>query len=542
MLNEVLAGRFRITGLLGSGGMGRVWAAEDERMRREVAVKIVHPQHGMDEAETQARFQREVQLVGRLAHRNIVTVHDWGEASVDGRPTLFLVMELVQGESLHRRLKASPPGWPLAAGWAAQIAEALHAAHGQGVVHRDIKPANALLTPEGTVKVLDFGVAKFMGETMGARDLTVTGTPVGSPSYMSPEQADGDKTIDHRSDLYSLGCLLYHAVAGRPPFTGSTQWAVLRKQLQDTPEPPGSRVEGLPAALNDLILALLAKAPDDRPADAAAVYETLSDLLADHALTQPDGNIQAVTQLGHLHSVSGRILMRAWELFQWTERIREEADHLLADARRDADTTRKCAEELRERIADEAEALHEQARREATEVEKLTGARCDALIIAAEEQLAEARTKAKDLVSAAGTEASRLRLNAVRKAEGLLKEAEDKKRTLIRAGEELRAQVMHEAGRTVEARKRELEILAGRREDINAEIERIAVLTGAQWSEDDYYRLFRRLIDGGYPTSYEFGVNVKAAYGVMLPAREADRMVSRFVNRHTAELQEDHIA
>ncbi len=112
--------------------MGQVWAAQDERMRRDVAVKIVHPQYGMDEAETQARFEREVQLAGRLSHQNIVTVHDWGEVAVDGRQTLFLVMELVHGVPLHRWLAESTPPWPLAVGWGAQIAEALAAAHEEG--------------------------------------------------------------------------------------------------------------------------------------------------------------------------------------------------------------------------------------------------------------------------------------------------------------------------------------------------------------------------------------------------------------------------
>ncbi|MDO0935393.1 serine/threonine-protein kinase [Streptomyces sp. DG2A-72] len=325
MQGELLAERFRIGDRLGAGGMGQVWAAQDERMRRDVAVKVVHPQHGMDETETQARFQREVQLAGRLSHQNIVTVHDWGEVSVDGRPTLFLVMELVHGVPLHRRLEESTPAWPLAVGWAAQIAEALHAAHLQGVVHRDIKPANVLLTPSGRVKVLDFGVAKFMGETIGARELTVTGVLLGSPPYMSPEQADGDRDIDHRSDLYSLGCLMYHAVTGRPPFMASSHWAVLRKQMEATPEPPGSYAEGLPSALNDLILSLLAKRPEDRPADAAVVYGTLSTLLADHAVTEPDGNILEVTQLGHSHSVSALILKRAWELRAEAEKLKAEA-------------------------------------------------------------------------------------------------------------------------------------------------------------------------------------------------------------------------
>jgi serine/threonine protein kinase len=433
VLNEVLAGRFRITELLGSGGMGRVWAAEDERMRRDVAVKVVHPQYGMDEAETQARFRREVQMVGRLAHRNIVTVHDWGEASVDGRPTLFLVMELVPGESLQKRLSwwlkgpGSWPrvaGWPTAVGWAVQIAEALHAAHGQGVVHRDIKPANVLLTPEGTVKVVDFGVAKFLGETVGAHELTVTGAPVGSPSYMSPEQADGDKAIDHRSDLYSLGCLLYHAATGRPPFTGNSHWAVLRQQIQDIPIPPAARVPGLPAALNDLVLSLLAKRPEGRPADAAAVCETLSTLLADHAMTSPGGSILDATQLGHGHSVSGLILRRAQELHAEAEKTREEAVLLMEEAA-------TFAEEFREK-ADQ-----------------------------------------------------RLRAMGARALGGLGGPPEP--------------------------------------------------------TEEDFYLVFKKSMDGGYPTSGRFRGDVEAVYGMTLPQREAERMVNRFANRHTAELQEDHI-
>ncbi len=436
MQGVLLDGRFRIGDRLGAGAMGQVWSAQDERMRRDVAVKVVHPQDGMDEVD-QARFQREVQAAGRLSHQNIVTVHDWGEVSVDGRPTLFLVMELVHGVSLHRRLKESTPAWPLAVGWAAQMAEALHAAHSQGVVHRDIKPANAMLTPEGTVKVLDFGVAKFMGETIGARALTVTGAPVGSPAYMSPEQADGDKKIDHRSDLYSLGCFLYHAVTGEPPFTSTNLWAVLRKQMEDAPEPPASRVEGLPGPLNDLILDLLAKSPEDRPSDAATVCDILSRLLADHVVTEPGGNILAVTQVGPSHSVSGRILARAWKL----------------------------------------------------------------------------RQQAAQLVSKGTAEANALVENA-RKAE---------------------------ARRMVDERKKELEILVRRHADIDAEIQKITA-EGGLWTEEDYYLIFKKLIDGNYPTVDQFDAEVKAMYGITLLPGQAGRIVNRFINRHTAELQDDHIA
>ncbi|MFF7390018.1 serine/threonine-protein kinase [Streptomyces scabiei] len=332
MLNKVVAGRFRITGLLGSGGMGQVWAAEDERMRRDVAVKIVHPQHGVGEAESQARFRREVQLAGRLTHQNIVTVHDWGEVEVDGgRETLYLVMELVRGVPLGKRLKGvDPPAWPVAVGWAAQIAQALDAAHLQGVVHRDIKPANILLTDEGVVKVLDFGVAKFMGETIGARDLTVTGTPLGSPMYMSPEQAQGIREIDHRSDLYSLGCLLYHAVTGRPPFTSATPWAVLRMQIEDVPVPPVERGGRLPAALNDLILHLLAKNPEHRPHSAAVVHDALVTILVEHALMRPGDDLLGLGELGHALGVSGRLLRAAQAE---AARIVEEAEEVKAGVR-----------------------------------------------------------------------------------------------------------------------------------------------------------------------------------------------------------------
>ncbi|WP_404195362.1 serine/threonine-protein kinase [Streptomyces tauricus] len=443
MQGVLLAERFRIGDRLGAGGSGQVWAAQDERMRREVAVKVVHPQYGMNEAETQARFQREVQLAGRLSHQNIVTVHDWGEVSVDGRATVFLVMELVRGISLHLRLRQSTPSWPLAAGWAAQIAEALHAAHQQGVVHRDIKPANALLRPDGAVKVLDFGVAKFMGDTIGARELTVTGAPLGSPPYMSPEQAEGDREIDRRSDLYSLGCLLYHAVTGRPPFTGTNQWAVLRKHLEAVPEPPAAHVAGLPAPLNDLVLGLLAKRPGDRPADAATVYEALSTLLVDHAATEPGGNLLEAVQLGHSHSVSGMILKRSWEL------------------------------------------------------------------------LAEAR--------AARAEASRI----------------------VTQARQVEAEAIREAKRTAALVRRELGVLHRRSEEMDAKIARIT----ARWSaeelqprEEDYYLVFKKSIDGSYPTARQFRDAVEETYGVRVSDREVDRMVMRFTNRHTAELQEDHIA
>ena len=371
MQGELLAGRFRIGERLGVGAMGEVWAAQDERMRRAVAVKLVRAPSA-EEAETQARFEREVQLAGRLSHQNIVTVHDWGEETIGGRRTLYVVMELVPGVSLRQRLKEARPAWPLAVGWAMQIARALHAAHSRDVVHRDIKPANVLITPEGTAKVLDFGVAKFVGDTWTVSELTVPGTVFGSPQYMSPEQAEGVREVDHRSDLYSLGCLLYHAVTGRPPFTGTSAPAVLRMHTQDTPVPPGDLVEGLPGALNDLITSLLAKRPEDRLSDADAVHTALSTLLVDHVATLPGENPLDIVQLGHADPLTGRMVERARHVWLAAERystsMRREADAVLERSRADA---LRVVERLHAEAAETLAAAQEEAVRRRREAEEL---------------------------------------------------------------------------------------------------------------------------------------------------------------------------
>lgn len=393
MQGVLLAERYRIKDRLGAGGMGEVWSAQDERMRREVAVKLVHALPRIDEAETQARFQREVQLAGCLSHQNIVTVHDFGEVPVRGHQTLYLVMELVPGISLRQRLKQSTPPWPMAVAWATQIAQALHAAHLQDIVHRDIKPANVLLTPEGTAKVLDFGVAKFIGDTVSVHALTATGAVLGSPPYMSPEQAEGVREIDHRSDLYSLGCLLYDTVTGRPPFEGHHPMAVLRMHLDETPTEPGTHVEGLPRPLNDLIMSLLAKRPDDRPPDAAAVHDALSTVLIDHATRLPGGNLLDVVQLGHTDSLAARVLKKSWQVWLRTQKDSasklEEADALFAEADAYFDETRTKAAEA----ASEFEAHLAKRRKQAEQADRDLAARQ----AKAEQQLAETEYRAERL-------------------------------------------------------------------------------------------------------------------------------------------------
>ncbi|MFD5632400.1 protein kinase [Streptomyces sp. NPDC127072] len=467
MQGVLLAERFRIRDRLGAGGMGQVWSAQDERMRRDVAVKIVHPQFGMDEAETQARFQREVQLAGRLSHQNIVTVHDWGEVSVDGRHTLYLVMELVPGVPLHKRFRESLAPWPLAVGWAAQISRALDAAHGRGVVHRDIKPANVLLTPEGTVKVLDFGVAKFMGETIGARDLTVTGAPLGSPAYMSPEQAEGLRDLDHRSDLYSLGCLLYHAVTGRPPFASTTQWAVLRMQMEDTPPAPDTLVEGLPGGLNDLILSLLAKRPADRPPDAAAVFDALCTVLVDHAVTLPAGDILDAARLGQGEALSGRLLDKAWGLWRSTQRhgaaLRAEAERLRDEAAADASTSRAEGENIAVRLRSEA----------AAEAELLAASAVEALT-AAREEAHRRRREAEELLGSARQEADRQREQAREQSEELLasarKRVEEAQAEAVRLVEEADRRATTTVSKAERTAQRVRDSVAGLREEAQEEI------------------------------------------------------------------------
>ncbi|WP_157880451.1 serine/threonine-protein kinase, partial [Streptomyces katrae] len=169
----------------------------------------------------------------------------------------------------------------------------MSAAHGRGIVHRDVKPQNVMLTSAGVIKVLDFGLAKFLGETLRVADLTVSGTAMGTFAYMSPEQCRGDSRIDHRADLYSLGCLLYEGLTGRPPFTNAAPHALLYQQVNEQPRPlPAGRA---PAGLTDLVMHLLAKDPAHRPPDAATVVRELDRLLAAyrqppaHPPASPDG-------------------------------------------------------------------------------------------------------------------------------------------------------------------------------------------------------------------------------------------------------------
>ncbi|MGW0886108.1 serine/threonine-protein kinase [Streptomyces sp. NPDC002671] len=279
--DQLLGGRYRLVRELGKGGMGQVWEARDERLGRPVAVKVISLLAGGGSRgdEARARFRREAEITARLQHPNIVTVHDLGETGPEDDRAPFLVMELVRGEGLDEVLRGGAVGLPDAAGWAAQICDALADAHGAGILHRDIKPSNILITSSGVVKVLDFGIARAADPYATTDRLTRTGFIVGTPPYMAPEQARGFP--EPRSDLYALGCLLFELITGRLPFEGPDTMGYLSAHLTQEPPKPSSVSTGIPPVWDDLLLALLRKDPDKRYPNAVDLARALRQL--DHA-------------------------------------------------------------------------------------------------------------------------------------------------------------------------------------------------------------------------------------------------------------------
>lgn len=267
---DELAGRYVLEEVLGQGGMGQVWRAVDRRLERSVAVKVLLEDD--PSAERVARFRREARLAARLLHPGITTVFDADQH--DGR--LFIVMELLDGTDLATVLDGTPTGLPVeeAAMLTLQAAEALAVAHEHGVIHRDLKPANLFRGTDGRLKICDFGIARAPDVT----PLTLAGHPIGTPAYMSPEQWRGEQPND-RSDLYSLGCVLYALLTGRPPFPAGQLVELMRQHLFETPASPRLHRTDIPARLESLILELLAKDAADRPASAAAVAVTLHNIL-----------------------------------------------------------------------------------------------------------------------------------------------------------------------------------------------------------------------------------------------------------------------
>ncbi|XXZ49535.1 serine/threonine-protein kinase [Streptomyces cavourensis] len=282
MSGRVIAGRYELATILGQGGMGQVWTAYDQRLDRRVAVKLLRPDRvagptGSDAAdELRRRFVRECRVTAQVDHPGLVTVHDAGSDGDD----LFLVMQYVEGADLADHLAEQDPyPWPWAVAVAAQLCAVLCAVHTVPIVHRDLKPRNVMVRPDGTVTVLDLGVASVL-DTDTTR-LTHTGSPIGSPAYMAPEQAMGG-AVGPYTDLYALGVLLHELLSGDVPFSGSTALGVLHRHLYEPPVPVRRDRPEIPAALEALVLRLLAKDPQERPASAQEVYEELAPLLPKH--------------------------------------------------------------------------------------------------------------------------------------------------------------------------------------------------------------------------------------------------------------------
>lgn len=258
--------------------MGEVWEAQDETLHRPVAVKVVSllAGGGSNGDAARARFLREARLTARLQHPHIVTIHDLGETGTGGDRVPFLVMELVRGEGLDARLRRGAVPLSDVARWGAQICDALAGAHAAGITHRDVKPSNILVSPEGSVTVLDFGIAKAADPYATAERLTQTGFIVGTPPYMAPEQARG--CPEPSSDLYAFGCLLFELITGRLPFQAPDTVGYLTAHLTQSPPAPSSVSPGIPPAWDDLVLTLLNKEPGDRYPDATALAQAMRAL------------------------------------------------------------------------------------------------------------------------------------------------------------------------------------------------------------------------------------------------------------------------
>ncbi|HEY1811263.1 MAG TPA: serine/threonine-protein kinase [Kofleriaceae bacterium] len=281
LIGRELAGRFRILAKLGEGGMGAVYRGEQMSLKRAVAVKLLKPELSQNE-QLLRRFSAEAEAVAKLDHPNTVKVYDSGR-DTDG--SLFIAMEYIEGQSLREVMRSGALPGPRALAIGVQVAASLADAHAHSIVHRDLKPDNVMLQDKGRqrdiVRVLDFGIAKLRDDSRATQQMTQAGDMLGTPQYMAPEQIRGE-SIDGRTDIYALGCMLYEMVTGRLPFEGTSVMAILSKHLTDQVVPPSQRRPdlGLSGFIDQIVLAGMAKDPAARPLTMDRYGEMIAGTLA----------------------------------------------------------------------------------------------------------------------------------------------------------------------------------------------------------------------------------------------------------------------
>jgi serine/threonine-protein kinase len=301
----LLGNRYELGGILGRGGMADVRIGRDQRLGRTVAIKQLRPDLASDES-FQARFRREAQSAAALNHPAIVAVYDTGEAAdAHGLHIPYIVMEYVDGQTLRDLLRDGRKILPeRALSIVADVLSALDYSHRQGIIHRDIKPANVMLTPDGQVKVMDFGIARAIADA----SVTQTAAVIGTAQYLSPEQARGE-TVDARSDIYSTGCLLYELLAGRPPFIGESPVSVAYQHVREEARPPSQFNPDVSGNVDHIVAKALAKRTDERYQSAADMRSDIERVLAGHAVAPPSapspGSATTVAAVDALSGLSG---------------------------------------------------------------------------------------------------------------------------------------------------------------------------------------------------------------------------------------------